>query len=156
MASVWWDNQGMIKKGYFEHGKTVTGNNSVQQIKNPHKAIKDKQRHKLMSGVLLMQNKAPSQYSDVISKVCLWNASASPLFSWPSTLGLLDASENEIWTTTEVIWTQQWRHGGCWRLLRGACFSLVFLKDRKTRISWANVYWCQERLSWKITGSWEL
>ena len=31
MASVWWDSQGMIKKDYFE---TVTGNTSVQQIKN--------------------------------------------------------------------------------------------------------------------------
>ena len=29
MASVWWDSQGMIKKDYFEHGKTVTGNTSV-------------------------------------------------------------------------------------------------------------------------------
>ena len=71
MASVWWDSQGMIKKDYFEHGKTVTGNNSVQQINNPHKAIKDKERHKLMSGVLLMQDQAPSQNSDVISKVWL-------------------------------------------------------------------------------------
>ena len=26
MASVWWDSQGMIKKNYFEHEKTVTGN----------------------------------------------------------------------------------------------------------------------------------
>ena len=71
MASVWWDSQGLIKKDYFKHGKTVTGNTSVQQIKNPHKAIKDKQRHKLMSGVLLMQDKAISQNSDVISKVWL-------------------------------------------------------------------------------------
>ena len=37
MASVWWDSQGMIKKDYFEHGKTVTANTSVQQIKNPTK-----------------------------------------------------------------------------------------------------------------------
>ena len=29
MASVWWDSQGMIKKNYFEHGKTVAGNTSV-------------------------------------------------------------------------------------------------------------------------------
>ena len=34
MASVWWDSQGMMKKDYFEHGKTVTGNTSVQQIKD--------------------------------------------------------------------------------------------------------------------------
>ena len=94
-----------------------------------------------------------SQNSDVISRVWLWNAFTSLLFSRLSTLGLLLASENEIWTTTEVIWKQQWRHGGCWRLLRGACFSLIFLKDRKTRISLANVYWCQGKLSWKITGS---
>ena len=80
-----------------------------------------------------------SQNSDVISRVWLWNASASPSFFWPSTLGLLFASENETWTTTEVIWKQQWGHGGCWRLLRGACFSLVFLTDRKTRISLAKV-----------------
>ena len=33
MASVRWDSQGMIKKDYFEHGKTVTGNTSVQQTK---------------------------------------------------------------------------------------------------------------------------
>ena len=59
MASVWWESLDMIKKDYFEHGNTVTGNTFVQQIKNPHKAIKDKQRHKLMSGVLLMQDKAP-------------------------------------------------------------------------------------------------
>ena len=29
MAFVSWDSQGMIKKDYFEHGKTVTGNTSV-------------------------------------------------------------------------------------------------------------------------------
>ena len=29
MASVWWDSQGMIKKNYFEHEKTVAGNTSV-------------------------------------------------------------------------------------------------------------------------------
>ena len=33
MASVWWDSQGMIKKDYFENGKTVTGNTFVQQKK---------------------------------------------------------------------------------------------------------------------------
>ena len=37
MASVWWDSHGMIKKDYFEHGKTVTVNTFVQQIKNPTK-----------------------------------------------------------------------------------------------------------------------
>ena len=61
----------MIKKDYFEHGKTVAGNTSVQQIKNPREAIKAKRRHKLTSGVLLMQGNAPSQNSDVISKVWL-------------------------------------------------------------------------------------
>ena len=71
MASVSWDNQDMVKKDYFEHGKTVTGSISVQQIKNPRKAIKAKRRHKLTSGVLLMQDKAPSQNSDVISGVWL-------------------------------------------------------------------------------------
>ena len=60
MASVWWDSQGMIKKDYFKHGKTVTGNISVQQIKNPRKAIKTKRRHKLTSGELLMLGKTPS------------------------------------------------------------------------------------------------
>ena len=58
MASVWWDSQGMIKKNYFEHEKTVAGNTSVYQIKNPRKAIKAKWRHKLTSGVLLMQENA--------------------------------------------------------------------------------------------------
>ena len=84
MASVWWDSLCMIKKDYFEHGKTVTGNTSVQQIKIPRKAIKVKRRHKLTSGVLLMQGNAQSQNSDVISRV------------WLNTLGLLFASENEI------------------------------------------------------------
>ena len=46
MASVWWDNQDMIKKDHFEHGKTVTSNISVQQIKNAREAIKAKRRHK--------------------------------------------------------------------------------------------------------------
>ena len=59
MASVWWDSQGMIKKDYFKHGKTVTGNISVQQIKNPRKAIKAKWCHKLTLGVLLMQENTP-------------------------------------------------------------------------------------------------
>ena len=66
MASVWWDSQGMIKKDYFERGKTVTGNTFVQQIKNPREAIKAKWRHKLTSGVLLMQDNNQSQNSDVI------------------------------------------------------------------------------------------
>ena len=69
MASVWWDSQDMIKKDYFEHGKTVTGNISVQQIKNPRKAIKAKQRHKLTSDELLMLDNTPSQIYDVISRV---------------------------------------------------------------------------------------
>ena len=55
-----------------------------------------------------MQDNTPSQNADVISRMSLWNAFASPLFSWPSILGLLFASENEIWTTTEVIWKQQY------------------------------------------------
>ena len=71
MASVWWDSEGMIKKDYFEHGKTVTGNTSVQQIKNPRKEIKAKRRHKLMSGELLMLENTPSQNYDVISRVWL-------------------------------------------------------------------------------------
>ena len=129
-----------------------------QKVLPPSKtsALFTKRCHKLTSGVLLMHGKAPSQNSDVISGVWLWNASASSLFSWLSTLGLLFASENEIWTATEEIWKRQWRHGGCWRLLRGACFSLIFLKDRKTRISLANLYWCQGRLCWKTRGSSEL
>ena len=69
MESLWWDSQGMIMKGYFEHGKTVTGNMYAQQLKNPRKAIKAKRRDKLRSGVLLLQDKAPSQNSDVISRV---------------------------------------------------------------------------------------
>ena len=58
LASEWWDSQDMIKKDYFEHGKTVTGNISVQQIKNPRNAIKAKRHHKLTSGVLLMLDNA--------------------------------------------------------------------------------------------------
>ena len=58
IASVWWDSKSTIKKDYFEHGKTVTGNTSVQQIKNPRKAIKAKRHHKLTSGVLLMLDNA--------------------------------------------------------------------------------------------------
>ena len=71
MASVWWDSQDMIKKDYFEHGKTVTGNISVHQMKNPRKAIKAKRRHKLTAGVLLMLDNDPSQNSDVSSRVLL-------------------------------------------------------------------------------------
>ena len=71
MASVWWESSVMIKKDYFEHGKTVTSNTSVQQIKKSRKAIKAKRRHKLTSSVLLMQDKEPSQNSDVISRVWL-------------------------------------------------------------------------------------
>ena len=29
MASVLWDIQGMIKKDYYKHGKTVTGNSYI-------------------------------------------------------------------------------------------------------------------------------
>ena len=61
----------MIKKDYFEHVKTVTGNMFAQQLKNPRKAIKAKRRDKLRSGVLLLQDNAQSQNSDVSSKVWL-------------------------------------------------------------------------------------
>ena len=61
MASKWWDSHVMIKKDYFEHGKTATGNISVQQMKNPRKAIKAKRRYKLTSCMLLMQDNAPSK-----------------------------------------------------------------------------------------------
>ena len=71
IASVWWDSKRTIKKDYFEHGKTVAGNTSEQQIKNPRKAIEAKRRHKLTSGVLLMQGNTPSQNSDDISRVWL-------------------------------------------------------------------------------------
>ena len=118
----------------------------VQQLKNPRNAIKAIRRGKLKSGVLLLQDNAPSQNSDVSSKAWLWNCSVSPLFFWFSTLRLLFVSENVI-TTTEVIWKQQWCHGGCWRLM-GANFSLPYRRDCKTWISWTNVYRC---LCWKIT-----
>ena len=145
----------MIKKDYIEHGKTVTGNTSVQQKKSTQ-SNQGQTASQAEVRCAADAGQRASQNSDVISRVWLWNTSASPLFSWPSTLGLLLASENEIWTTMEVIWKQQWRHGGCWRILRGACFSLIFLKDRKTRISLSNVYWCQGRLCWKTRGSLEL
>ena len=71
MATVWWDSQGMIRKYYFEHGKTVAGNTSMQQTKNPRKAIKAKRRHKLTSDELLVLENTPSQNYDVISRVWL-------------------------------------------------------------------------------------
>ena len=77
--------------------------------------------------------------------------SASP-FAWPGTLGLLFVLETEVCSTREDTWKQQWRHSGCWRLLSDANFSFLFRRDRKTRISLANVYmyWCQEGICWKI------
>ena len=71
MASVCWESSGMIKKHCFEHGKTVNGNTSVQQIKSAREAIKANRRHKLTPGVLLMHGYVPSQNSDVISRVWL-------------------------------------------------------------------------------------
>ena len=68
---VWWDSQGMIMKYYFEYGKTVTDNTYVQQFKNSRQAIKAKRHDKLRSGVLLLQDNAPSQKSDVSSRVWL-------------------------------------------------------------------------------------
>ena len=153
MASVWWDSQGMIKKDYIEHGKTVTRNSSVPLIKKSTQSNQGQTASQADVRCAADAGQRLSQNSDVISRVWLWNSFASPLFSWPSTLGLLFASENEIWTTTKVIWKQQWRHSGCWRFLRGAYFSLVFLKDGRTRISLANLYWCQVRLYWKTRGS---
>ena len=60
-------------KVYFEREQAVDGNTSVLQIKkNPRKAIKAKQRHKLTSGVLLMQSNAHVKIlTYVISKLWL-------------------------------------------------------------------------------------
>lgn len=65
MASVFWDKDGVIMIDYLERGHTITGKYYAQELQRLREALVRKRRGKLRSGVLLLQDNAPSHTSHV-------------------------------------------------------------------------------------------
>lgn len=60
MATVFWDNQGVILTNYLPKGSTVTGEYYATELRQLKEALKTKRRGKLRNGVLLLQDNAPA------------------------------------------------------------------------------------------------
>ena len=63
MASVFWDNQGVILIEYLQKGHTMTGQHYSIQLKRLREAIKEKRPGKLTRGILFHQDNAPAHTS---------------------------------------------------------------------------------------------
>ena len=65
MAAVFWDSQGVIMIDYLEQGRTINGAYYAGQLRRLRQEIVRKRLRKLTRGVLLLQDKAPAQTSQV-------------------------------------------------------------------------------------------
>ena len=65
MASVFWDQDGIIMIDYLPKGETITGLYYAQELRKLRDALKKKRRGKLSRGVLLLQDNAPAHTSRV-------------------------------------------------------------------------------------------
>ena len=86
MASIFWDNQGVIMVDYLEEGRMINGAYIMQ--KNWGGCIRrlwGRGGGKLTRGVLLLQDNAPAHTSQVAMGCCDWmrlrSPSSSPIFS---------------------------------------------------------------------------
>jgi len=65
MASVFWDEEGILLIDYLDHGSTITGTYYANLIGRLVEAIKEKRRGKMRRGVLFLHDNAPSHKSHV-------------------------------------------------------------------------------------------
>ena len=65
MASIFWDNQGVIIVDYLEEGRTLNGAYYAEKRTRLRQEIVRKRRRKLTRGVLLLQDNMPAQMSQV-------------------------------------------------------------------------------------------
>ena len=65
MASIFWDNQGVIMVDYLEEGRTINGAYYAEELRRLRQEIVRKRRGKLTRGVLLLQDNAPAHTSQV-------------------------------------------------------------------------------------------
>lgn len=69
MATVFWDNQGVIMTNYLQKGSTVTGEYYTTELRQLREALKTKRRGKLRRGVLLLQDNASSHTAHIATSV---------------------------------------------------------------------------------------
>jgi histone-lysine N-methyltransferase SETMAR len=67
MASVFWDQEGILLLDYLPHKQTITGQYYAQLMTQLRDAVKRKRRGKLTAGILLLHDNAPSHKSRVAS-----------------------------------------------------------------------------------------
>ena len=65
IASIFWDNQGVIMNDYLEQGRRISG-----EFRRLRQEIARKRRGKLAPGVLLLQGNAPVHTSQVAVTDC--------------------------------------------------------------------------------------
>ena len=65
MASIFWDNHGVIRVDYLEEGRTINGAYCAEELRWLRQETVRKRRGKLTLGVLLLQDNAPAHTSQV-------------------------------------------------------------------------------------------
>ena len=65
MASIFWDNWGVIMVNYLEEGRTINGAYYAEELRWLCQEIVRKRRGKLTWGILLLQDNAPAHTSQV-------------------------------------------------------------------------------------------
>lgn len=65
MATVFWDNQGVIMTSYLPKGSTITAEYYAGELRQLREALKTKRRGKLRRGVLLLQDNASSHTAQI-------------------------------------------------------------------------------------------
>ena len=66
MASIFWDSQRVTMIDYLEQSRTINGAYYEGELRRPRQEIPRKRRGKLTSGVLLLQDHAPANMSQVV------------------------------------------------------------------------------------------
>ena len=66
MASIFWDSQRVTMIDYLEQSRMINGAYYEGELRSPRQEIPRKRRGKLTSGVLLLQDHAPANMSQVV------------------------------------------------------------------------------------------
>ena len=84
MASIFWDNQGVIMVDYLEEGQMINGAYYAEELRRLHQENVRKRSGELTRGILLLQDNAPTQMSQVgmaVATECSLDALPDPLYS---------------------------------------------------------------------------
>ena len=77
MASIFWDNQGVVMVDYLEEGRTINVAYYAEELRLLRQEIVRKRRGKLTRGVLLLHDNAPAHTLQVLWLLRLNAASKS-------------------------------------------------------------------------------